>query len=651
MMAAVRKKRWTALFAAVAAAAFVAAMACAGAFGAAAEGSPLTMREGASVRLAENSGIRFTADIDAEFYAQKVSDGAYTDANGYFGMILVPQAYVEACEAAGESDYRSYFEAHGGMAEMTYAPSGIYAENGAYALRLSLVDFYMRNVELEFAAIAYYYDGAAYTYSAPSAPRSALEVAFGALVDTESEYDEEQLAALKDYALLAVAAHYGAEQAEDRTFTFRGESMEKDELLAAVESESAFLRSDSGKTLKLSDQQIEWIKTTAAAQNKNAVEVYTYGVTDSGDDYSLTGTDVLGNAFTRTGVCGAWTKTTVLVDDLVDLAAGGKDGDLTAICGRIGAYVDYTPAIELDGEEPLPTLALDDKQQGTLSIPAAFVNLPEGEPVAAAYRVTRYGEEETLASGTASAAGSYSVTANGIYELTYTVACGGETLEKTFVIDAYGADTATSGTLSWNEITLKSVVLENGLTTSGYDGPAPTATETTYDDVHGVQVVASKEKSSSPVFRIASDREFKITQSSVVTFKVRGGENFKGQGIFISYEGANGGPDTGTLSAGTFLSIAADGAEKAKIAADNNNNGNLLPRNRTVYTGVSLSGLLLNLSTPSTGWTTITLTFEGVENPTLEGLVISFADVRWNTTTGADAMIYISDFTIEEGAN
>ena len=274
------------------------------------------------------------------------------------------------------------------------------------------------------------------------------------------------------------------------------------------------------------------------------------------------------------------------------------------------------------------------------------MNLPEGEPVAAAYRVTRYGEEETLASGTANAAGSYSVTANGIYELTYTVACGGETLEKTFVIDAYGADTATSGTLSWNEITISSAVsLEDGIAKKPFEQSVLTVGE--WDGVSGTKY--ENPNYSSPIFRITSDREFKITQNSVVTFKVRGGEGFTATsgGIFISYQGAQ---KRGSATAvnGKFVINGADGKPLAYAAADNTANGNNLGRDRDPY-GTDQGGLLLNTTKESTGWTTITLTFEGVENPTLEGLMISFANAEWYANAGES--IYISDFTIEEGAN
>ena len=311
----------------------------------------------------------------------------------------------------------------------------------------------------------------------------------------------------------------------------------------------------------------------------------------------------------------------------------------------------WEPTILTEGEIP-SSVRWEGAAGGKLVIPSAYAYGTDGETVQyenIEWALYKQGEQNAVADGETQT--EYTFTQNGVYELIFSLTYNGKTVKKTFIIDAYGVDTATSGTLSWNEITLRSVVLENGLTTSGYDGPAPTAKETTYDGVHGVQVVASKEKPSSPVFRIASDREFKITQNSVVTFKVRGGEGFTATsgGIFITYQGAQ---TRGNVNAvnGKFVINGADGKPLAYAAADNTANGNNLGRDRAPY-GTNQGGLLLNTTQESTGWTTITLTFEGVENPTLEGLVISFANANWNTTTGADASIYVSDFTVTEKNN
>ena len=638
------KKNRKGVIAAFAAAAALSLAAFAGLnlFTAQAEETPLTMVPGASVRVEpDRNGIRFTAEIDQTFYEEKVQNGAYVE-DGTFGMLLFPEEYLNG--AAGTVDYKTYFEEKGFVPEeKTYTPAEIFEdENGAHMLRLSLVDLYLQNVTLDFTAVAYYSDGATCTYSAPAEARSAFEVAAKALAKTAEAEEDWKIEAMKEYLLLAMGAQMGAKQT-DEGYTYNGVSYaDKNGLLEAVAAESAYMRSASGDALELSEEQIAAVKAYAETIGANAVKVKTYGETAEGAAYTVSGTDVFGKPFSVQANCGGWTETTVLVEDLAELSAAGSAESQTVLCGFVSKYLSWEPAIAVNGEVP-ETVRWNEGETGSLTVPAATVAGPDdsGE-ISAAWSLALRGGE-TVQSGTESATVTLS---NGIYELTYTVACGGETLEKTFVIDAYGADTATSGTLSWNEITISSAVsLEDGIAKIPFEQSVLTVGE--WEGVSGVEY--KNPNYSSPIFRVTSDREFKITQSSEVTFKVRGGEGFTATsgGIFITYQGAQ---TRGNVNAvnGKFVINGADGKPLAYAAADNTANGNNLGRDRAPY-GTNQGGLLLNTTQESTGWTTITLTFEGVENPTLEGLVISFANATWYANAGDS--IYISDFTIEEGAN
>ena len=184
----------------------------------------LSVEPGASIRLTtdgNDAGLRFKAKMTEALYDETIADGAYTDADGTFGMIIVPESYVtdyEAQKEGGEADFIAYLEsAKGGkMVNLTFGAEKIYSEGDGYCYTGSIVNLYLQNYNVKFRATAYYYDGAAYSYSAAGDSRSVVQVASAILNGDYSEYEEAGVAdALEDYAIGGELASLGYTENEE----------------------------------------------------------------------------------------------------------------------------------------------------------------------------------------------------------------------------------------------------------------------------------------------------------------------------------------------------------------------------------------------------------------------------------------------------
>lgn len=319
----------------------------------------------------------------------------------------------------------------------------------------------------------------------------------------------------------------------------------------------------------------------------------------------------------------------------------------------------WQPTILTDGAIPA-SVRWEGAAGGKLAVPAAYAYGADGETVQwedVAWALKADGGEEILAQGTG--AGSYTFTAGGIYILTYMLEYQGAAVEKTFIIDAYAYNTAAGGTLSWNETTISGTLSVK----DGKDkGASVSAAEGEYEGVHGMNFTVSavaEDQVSSPVMTFLNSDKFALTQNSVVTFRIRVPDETllrsDGGGVFITWDRAK---DMTIQNADANI-FAADGL--GTIAADNPlyegwETLGILVRSRAVD-GAARHGLLLrgegdDGTHGDARWVTVTVTFEGVEDPSLEGLMISFADENWKVAAvHVPITLFISDFTVTESGN
>lgn len=152
----------------------------------------LTMREGAAVRIGntqDGTGIRFAASVDESLLT--INDGVATfktdDAVTEVGMIIVP---AKALENVGNADVFTYlqttYQASKEEVSTQFIDSQIQKDAKGYYVAGAIVKIQDANLDLEYQAIPYTYDGD-YTYGAKSDKRTISYVFNAALADTTEE--------------------------------------------------------------------------------------------------------------------------------------------------------------------------------------------------------------------------------------------------------------------------------------------------------------------------------------------------------------------------------------------------------------------------------------------------------------------------------
>ena len=220
-------------------------------------GENLRVENGASIRLTtdgNDAGLRFKAKMTEALYNDTIADGAYADADGTFGMIIVPESYVteyEAQKESGEVDFVSYINGvkGGKMVNLTFGAEKIFEENGSYCYTGSIVNLYLQNYNVRFAATAYFYDGETYSYSTAGESRSVVRVASGILNGDYSEYEAAGVAgALEDYVKGGYYAADGYSETAEGTYVKGDDVYDTFEEIPAVSPELTL--SESSATVK-----------------------------------------------------------------------------------------------------------------------------------------------------------------------------------------------------------------------------------------------------------------------------------------------------------------------------------------------------------------------------------------------------------------
>ncbi len=177
----------------------------------------ITFEEGASVRLHETEyGIRFRAEI--ENYNEN-----YT-----YGMYVFPADYLDyGVYASTEGTVKDKLDAvvaeinqtNGANVSLAGGDCTTYEEGGAYKMNGALTGLKYSNLNREFAAVAYYNDGANTVYSEISDERNIVYVA-GATFDEEDfeeVYDEADEAILDEFVKLGYLEAMGKTEEEAAT--------------------------------------------------------------------------------------------------------------------------------------------------------------------------------------------------------------------------------------------------------------------------------------------------------------------------------------------------------------------------------------------------------------------------------------------------
>ena len=157
----------------------------------------LEVMEEASIRIGKDadtgvvggaqSGIRFRARIDADTYAALTAENS----PAYMGFLITPkQLYNDRAaaedESYGKDDYINSISNYvGDQGTGIKVTKGFYEEDGYYYANAAVNNMFEKNIELEFTAVAYIWDGAEYHYSAPSADfgRTYKQVVTKAFID------------------------------------------------------------------------------------------------------------------------------------------------------------------------------------------------------------------------------------------------------------------------------------------------------------------------------------------------------------------------------------------------------------------------------------------------------------------------------------
>ena len=156
----------------------------------------LTMHAGASVRIDDETGtgIRFTADIPAE-YVKTVVDGEtttyevdYSKGITEMGMIVVP-SYVLADLEEGENVF-TYLETEWNAPknEVSSALTKAYKDENAdtYYVAGAIVELQDVNIDREYQAIPYTYDGTNYAFGTASEERT-IHYVFNQALEKETD--------------------------------------------------------------------------------------------------------------------------------------------------------------------------------------------------------------------------------------------------------------------------------------------------------------------------------------------------------------------------------------------------------------------------------------------------------------------------------
>ena len=152
----------------------------------------------------------------------------------------------------------------------------------------------------------------------------------------------------------------------------------------------------------------------------------------------------------------------------------------------------------------------------------------------------------------------------------------------------------------------------------------------------------AEQNKTTPGITFVNDNKFNLTENSVVTFYVRASEvwNYSnnGGGIYIFYNGEV----CGTISTtGTLWDSASNPTDNTR---DRYINKSL----------VTVTNIFANGTISEKDWVEVTITFEGIENPSLENLTIAYGCMHGTNFSGllsteknqVNSWIYISDLTI-----
>ena len=176
------------------------------------------MAYGASTRLNDDFyGLRFKMAVTPAYYE------AHTDTDGDYGMLIIPYDYLITYATAleqNENDYVKTFkkadvevlnftDMQGYAADEKYNPTTV-VENVKYQCFNGVISsIKYNNLDRDFIAIGYYYDGTAYdyaTFNEDDNARNVVEIADAALKDnataTSELYSTEQILRLYEYTFL-----------------------------------------------------------------------------------------------------------------------------------------------------------------------------------------------------------------------------------------------------------------------------------------------------------------------------------------------------------------------------------------------------------------------------------------------------------------
>ena len=289
----------------------------------------------------------------------------------------------------------------------------------------------------------------------------------------------------------------------------------------------------------------------------------------------------------------------------------------------------------------------------SVAVAAAAATGRENETVIAAlpWRIVD-ADDHTIVSGDAAQAVTLSTA--GSYELVYTAEQSPfESAELRVPLHAVTA--AEQDTLDWSGT--PNAVGYWAFSATAIDSlgrGAPTVeVGTYYGEQNVLKITPAAGVESAPGIRFTDSKLITITPGSIVTFKVRLSDGYfsgGGGGIFISYDGGAATEKNATTAAVT---------DKAYITADRKpyaNAGNILIRDRTPG-GVTTGGLLLNpgatgeqgAAADGLQWSTVTIYFDGIESPTLDGLTVWFFTANNSIPPDRTAShIYISSVQVSK---
>ena len=176
------------------------------------------MAYGASTRLNDDFyGLRFKMAVTPAYYE------AHTDTDGDYGMLIIPYDYLTTYATAleqNENDYVKTFknanvqvlnftDMQGYAADEEYNPTTVVEDVKYQCFNGVISSIKYNNLDRDFIAIGYYYDGTTYdyaTFNETDNARNVVEIANLALADnavaTTDIYSTEQVLRLYEYVFL-----------------------------------------------------------------------------------------------------------------------------------------------------------------------------------------------------------------------------------------------------------------------------------------------------------------------------------------------------------------------------------------------------------------------------------------------------------------